>query len=165
MTVSLIVAMSANRVIGREGGIPWHISDDMKHFKETTMGKPMVMGRKTWESLGRPLPGRAHIVVSAQPDYVAEGATVVSSVSEGLRLAETMAAATGSDEVMVIGGAQIYREALPHADRIYLTEVHADVEGDTLMPQWNGTLWHETGREERDGDPAFAFTVLERGAA
>ena len=122
----------------------------------------MVMGRKTWESLGRPLPGRAHIVVSSQENYMAEGATVVSSVSEGLRLAETMAEATGADEVMVIGGARIYQEAMPHADRIYLTEVHRDYEGDTLMPDWNSGSWHEVSREERDGDPAFAWITLDR---
>ena len=158
----MILAMASNGVIGKDGGLPWHISKDMKNFKATTMGKPMVMGRKTWESLGRPLPGRAHIVISSNPDYVAEGATVVSNIGDALALAETMAEATEADEVMVIGGTQIYALALPRADRIYLTEVHADYEGDTVFSPFNEDMWREVSRDERAGDPAFAFTILER---
>ena len=160
--ISLIVAMASNRVIGLDGGMPWHIPDDLKHFKAMTMGKPLVMGRKTWESLGGPLPGRAHIVVSRNPDFTADGATVVSSVSEALALAETMAEATGANEIMVIGGAQIYERAISHADRIYLTEIQHAYEGDTVFPEINHTVWREVSRQQRVGDPPFAFTVLER---
>lgn len=165
MMISLIVAMAANRVIGKDGGMPWHIPADLKHFRAITMGKPLVMGRKTWESLGGPLKGRAHIVISGNPDYTAEGATIVSSFSEAVGLAETMAEATGADEVMVIGGAQIYERALSRADRIYLTEIHRDYEGDTVFPDMHGSVWHEVSREEQDGDPAFTYRVLERERA
>ncbi|MFN3232877.1 MAG: dihydrofolate reductase [Alphaproteobacteria bacterium] len=164
MSIALIVAMAQNRVIGQNGKMPWHISDEAKYFKATTMGKPLVMGRKTWESIGRPLPGRANIVVSRNAEYQAPGATVVSTVSEALRLAETMAEVTDAEEVMVMGGAELYERTLPLADRIYLTKIHRDYDGETVFPELNHGTWHEVSREERDGDPAYSLIVLERTA-
>ncbi len=162
MTVSLIVAMATNRVIGRDGGLPWHISEDLKYFKKVTMGKPMIMGRKTWDSIGRPLPGRASIVVSRDPVFEADGATTVNTFSKALSVAETMADATGAGEVIVMGGAAVYERALPHAGRIYLTEVHREYDGDVFFPEFNEGAWQETSRDDHDGDPGFSWVVLER---
>jgi dihydrofolate reductase len=152
MRVSLIVAMAENGVIGRDGDLPWRISEDLKRFKEITMGKPIVMGRKTWESIGRPLPGRPHIVISRDPAYEvvgAEGVDVVASLEAALARAGELikSGAVEIDEVMIIGGAEIYRLALGRADRIYLTEVHRDIEGDTVFPDFDRAEWRETARE------------------
>lgn len=167
---ALIVAMARNRVIGRDGGLPWRLPADLERFKALTMGKPIVMGRLTHQSIGRPLPGRANIVVSRDPDFTAEGVTVVRSVDAALRHAETVAdtagaAATGPAEIMVIGGAAIYAATLARADRIYLTEIHAKVEGDTLFPAFDRADWRETERRDHPaaGDaPAHSFVVLDR---
>lgn len=165
MTVALIAAVASNRVIGAGGGLPWHISADLKHFKKLTMGKPVVMGRKTFESIGQPLKGRANIVVSGNPDYQPEGVTVVPSVADALKLAQTIAGANEDDEVMVIGGAQIYQDALVRADRLYLTEVDAEYEGDVFFPELADGQWREVAREDHaaaDDSPAYSFVVLER---
>ncbi|MCW8126770.1 dihydrofolate reductase [Microbulbifer halophilus] len=144
--IALITAMSRNRAIGKENGLPWRISGDLKFFKRTTLGKPVVMGRKTFESIGRPLPGRDNIVISRNPDWCADGAICASSLEQALQLARQSAAESGAEEVMVIGGAQIYRQALPLAERLYVTEVDAEVEGDAFFPEI-GDRWGEFSRE------------------
>jgi len=162
MKVSLIVAMAENRVIGRDNQLPWRLSADLQRFKALTMGKPIVMGRKTWESIGRPLPGRTNIVVTRDVGYQAEGCVVVHSVDQALEVA------TGSDEVMVIGGANLYQQLLDRADCLYLTQVRADVEGDAWFPEFDVTQWREVEREPHLRDDKnefdFEFVVLERVA-
>ena len=157
--LSLIVAMARNRVIGRDGKLPWHLPADLKRFRALTMGHHILMGRKTWESIGRPLPGRTSIVITRTAGYAAAGATVVHSLSEALE------SARGDSEVFVIGGAEVYRDALPLADRIYLTELQADFEGDVLFPplapgQWRaGDREHHPAEEDRS---AWDFVVYDR---
>ena len=164
--LALIVAVADNGVIGRNNALPWHLPDDLKYFKRTTMGKPILMGRKTFESIGRPLPGRANIVISTSPDYQAEGIHVVSSLKEALALAEDIATIDGAEELMVIGGAQIYAAALPRASRLYLTEVHAKVEGDAYLPPLDLQLWREVSRDYHPSalaeQYAYSFVVYER---
>ena len=162
MIISIIVAMARNRVIGKNNRLPWHLPADLKHFKETTMGHPIIMGRKTYESIGRPLPGRTNIVVTRNPEFRAEGCTVVHSLEEALRAAEE------AEEVFVIGGATLYREALPIANRIYLTLVEADIEGDTLFPEIDSDSWEEVHCETHPSDErnpyAYSFIELKRKA-
>ena len=158
--ISLIVAASANNVIGAGGDLPWRLSADLKRFKAITMGKPIVMGRKTYESIGRPLPGRHNIVITRQPEFQAEGCTVVASPDEAI------AAAGDAGEIMIIGGGHIYDAFMPIANRVYLTRVHADVEGDTFMPALAGDDWTEVSREslgaDENNDHAVTFLVLDR---
>jgi len=160
MKVSLIVAMAENRVIGLNNQLPWRLSADLQHFKALTMGKPIVMGRKTWESIERPLPGRTNIVVTRDVGYQAEGCVVVHSVDQALEVAE------GSDEVMVIGGANLYQQLLDRADRLYLTLVRADIEGDTWFPEFDIEQWQESERESHSRDEKnefdYEFVTLER---
>lgn len=162
MIVSLIVAVSANGVIGLDGGIPWHLPEDLKLFKETTMGHTLIVGRKTYQSIGRPLPGRQMIVLTRQADYVAEGCQVVGSLEEALMIARE----AGEDEAFVAGGAEVYALALPLAERIYWTQVHAEVEGDTYFPEFEREDWLEVERKDFLADeghaPAFSVSVLER---
>ncbi|MBB5186443.1 MULTISPECIES: dihydrofolate reductase [Zhongshania] len=169
VTVSLIVAMANNRVIGVENQLPWHLPADLKHFKATTLGKPIVMGRKTWESIGRPLPGRKNIVISRQSGYVAEGADVVSSLNAGLALAREHALAEGLAEIVVIGGEAIYRSALNEAQKIYLTEVDISLDGDAWFPELVAVEWCETAREcypvTSVGGLGYSFVTLERVSA
>jgi len=154
------VAVASNGVIGRDGELPWRLPADLAHFKETTMGKPIVMGRRTWESIGRPLPGRDNIVITRRSDYVAEGCQVVHSLPEALR------AAGEAEEVMIIGGAGLYEEALPLARRIEMTRVHGEIPGDTCFPWLNQLDWEEVRREEREADDdnawPLSFITLER---
>ncbi|MGN3974740.1 dihydrofolate reductase [Tsuneonella sp. SYSU-LHT278] len=155
--VTAILARADNGTIGRDGTLPWRIPADLRRFKALTMGKPMIMGRKTFESMGGPLPGRRHIVLTRSRQWAAEGAEVAHSADEALVLA-------GDNEVSVVGGAEIYRLMLPHTNRIELTEVHADVAGETRVPPFGGD-WRETWREDHPaaGDtPAFSFVRLER---
>ena len=154
--ISLIVAASTNNVIGTKGDLPWRLSDDLKRFKATTMGKPIIMGRLTWESIGRPLPGRQNIVITRQPGYSAEGCDVVASVDEALE------AAGAVPEVMVIGGGDIYRQLLPRASRIYLTRVEAEIEGDTFFPELHESEWEVVSSEAHEADEknAYAFTFI-----
>ena len=163
MIRSLVIAQAANRVIGRDNRMPWHLPADLAHFKRITMGHPVIMGRKTWESIGRALPGRLNIVISRTPSFNAPGATVVHSLDEAFL------AAADADEGFVIGGGQIYAEALPTADRIYLTEVSAEVEGDTTFPALDRSQWHETIMGERAPDERNAhplrFLLLARRKA
>ncbi|MBT8132205.1 MAG: type 3 dihydrofolate reductase [Gammaproteobacteria bacterium] len=156
--LSLIVAMTQDRVIGRDNDLPWHLSADLKHFKTTTMGKPVVMGRKTYESIGRALPGRHNIVVTSRPDFVAENITRVASLEAALRAAGEVA------EVMIIGGAQLYAAALPMADRLYLTCVRANISGDTFFPEVDWSNWQLMKRsptESSDGIDYY-FAVYDR---
>jgi dihydrofolate reductase len=157
--VALVAAVAANGVIGRDGGLPWRIPDDLRHFKAITLGKPVIMGRRTWQSIGRPLPGRRNIVVTRDAGFAADGAEVVASLDAALARAGDVA------EAMVIGGGEIYTQALPRAGRLYLTEIHAEAEGDVHFPAIDRALWRETARDDRpaDGDtPAFSFVVLQR---
>lgn len=156
--MTLVVAYARNRVIGRDNGLPWKLPGDLAHFKRTTLGHPIVMGRKTWESLGRPLPGRTNIVISRQAGYTAEGAVVVQDIDAAL------AAAAGSDEVFIIGGAQIYGAALDRAERIVATEIKADVDGDAWFPLLPGFRWREVSREPQAAENGYEydFVVYER---
>ena len=154
-----VVAMAANGVIGRDGGLPWRLPDDLKRFKAITMGKPLLMGRRTFESLGRPLPGRENVVLTRDKAWSADGVRVVHSLDEAL------AAAAGAEELMVIGGAEIYALAWPRLDRLELTEVHADVEGDTRLDAFDPGDWRELARERHPADERhaldFSFVTLE----
>ncbi len=162
--ISLIVAASTNNVIGIDGALPWRISDDLRHFKEITMGKPIVMGRKTWDSIGRPLPGRQNIVITRQPDFVADGCDIVASVAEAIGTADDDAA-----EIMVIGGSEVYALFLPSADRLYLTRVHAEVDGDAFFPAIRTEDWQLVDEEHHVADErnehAFSFQLFERVCA
>jgi dihydrofolate reductase len=156
MMRSLVVAVAENGVIGRDNRLPWRLPDDLAYFKRVTMGHPIVMGRRTYESIGKPLPGRENIVVTHQRDYRAPGCTVVHSLEEAWN------AANGAQEVSVIGGTAIFRDTLPVADRIHLTEVHANVEGDTFFPAFDRTQWRETeiARHEADARHSYPFRIV-----
>ena len=166
MKLSVMVAMAANRVIGHENRLPWHLPADLKHFKATTLGKPVLMGRKTWESIGRPLPGRTNIVITRKTDWNAAGVKVVHSLDDALTLAEDIALIDGATELMVIGGAEIYQAALPRAQRLYFTEVHAEVEGDAVLPPIDWSDWKEVSRERFTASETnpydYSFAVFER---
>jgi dihydrofolate reductase len=161
--ISIIVAASTNNVIGTQGELPWRLSDDLRHFKKVTMGKPIIMGRKTWESIGRALPGRQNIVVTRQSGYEAEGCDVVTSVRDAVSLAGD------ADEVMVIGGSQIYDLALPMVQRLYLTRVHADVDGDAHFPPVDENDWQLVSDELHSADDRnefdYSFRIYERTVA
>lgn len=166
MRLALIVAMAENGVIGRDGGLPWHISADLKYFKARTSGKPVVMGRKTHQSIGRLLPGRPNIVVSRNPDFSVPGILMAGDLKTALAMAAQLAKESGAEEIIVMGGAEIYRQALVGADRIYLTEVHAAVEGDALFPNFDRSEWREISRERHPAagadSPAYSFVILDR---
>jgi dihydrofolate reductase len=157
MRISLVVAMAANRVIGRDNGLPWHLPADLQHFKRITMGKPILMGRRTWESIGRPLPGRTSIVITRDAGYSAPGCVVVHTIEAALQ-----AAADCGDEAMVIGGAEFYRQVLPRANTLYLTRIHADFEGDTLFPELDESEWREVERSdcEPDGKNPYRYSFI-----
>ena len=160
MKLSIIVAMDQKGVIGFKNALPWHLSSDLQNFKSVTIGKPIVMGRKTWESIGRPLPGRDNIIITRNPDYSADGCVVCHSLEEALQ------PYSASPEVVIIGGHDIFRSALDMADRLYLTEVHADVLGDTWFPVFDRSEWKASERQEfaadEKNDFPFSFTLLER---
>ena len=166
MKISLAWAMAQNRTIGINNNLPWYLPEDLKYFKRITMGKPIIMGRKTFESIGKPLPGRTNIVVTRNPDYVVEGVKTVNSLEAACKLCESIAEIDGGDEAMVIGGAEIYSQALPLADRLYLTEVHANVEGDAFFPEFDRSAWHEIAREDFQATGPnpydYSFIVLEK---
>lgn len=160
--LSLIAAVADNGCIGSENMLPWRLSVDLRRFKALTLGKPVIMGRRTWESIGRPLPGRKNIVVTRDDTYVAEGADVVHSLPDALRVA----AQAQPEEVFVIGGGQLYAAALDDADRIYLTRVRAEVKGDTFFPAIDPAIWREVASETISADQANEFetyfVILER---
>lgn len=160
MIISLIVAMDRNGVIGSQGGMPWRLPADLRYFKKVTMGKPVVMGRKTFKSIGKPLPGRHNIVLTRSHSFAAPGCTVVHSPAAALT------AAGNAEEVMIIGGAEIYRQFLPCSDRIYLTRIDAAFEGDTVFPELRAREWRATWEEAHKADEhhpySFRWLILER---
>lgn len=166
VTASMIVAAARNGTIGRDNALPWRLSDDLRYFRRVTMGKPVIMGRRTYDSIGRPLPGRDNIVVSRNPAFAAAGVHVASGVDEAFTLAEASARSSGAGELMLLGGAQLYAEALPRIQRIYLTRVHADVAGDAYLPALAADDWREISREDHPADSRndfpFSFIVLQR---
>lgn len=165
LPLSLIAALGENRVIGVDNSMPWHLPGDFKYFKATTLGKPIIMGRKTWDSLGRPLPGRLNLVVTRQADLQLEGAEVFTSLESAVTRAEAWAREQGVDEVMLIGGAQLYAQGLPQADRLYLTRVALSPEGDAWFPEVDPAQWvlvSEVLNPALDGKPAYTFEVWQR---
>ena len=168
MRISLIVALTENRVIGLDGAMPWHLSEDLKYFKRVTMGAPIIMGRKTFDSIGRALPGRANIIITRDTNYSVEGVDVAHDLESAIDTASSVAESQGKDEIFVIGGAQIYALALAQADRLYLTEIHQTCAGDAFFPEIQACDWLEIERDARtpetpDG-PAYSFVVLDRTA-
>lgn len=156
--IYLVAAVAANGIIGAKGKLPWHLPGELQHFKRLTMGHPIIMGRRTWESLGRPLPGRENIVVTTTPGYEAPGAALASSLDAALALC------LGESVVFVIGGTRLFEAALPHARGMVLTEIQRDYEGDTLFPAWDRAQWRETQREAHaapDGT-RFDYVLYER---
>lgn len=153
MTISLVVAAATNNGIGKDGKMPWHLPNDMKHFKNVTWGMPVVMGRKTFESLGKVLPGRKNIVITRQPDWKAAGTVVVKNIEDALFVAKQ----TDAIEVMVIGGGEIYKALFGQAKRIYLTRVEAEPEADTFFPVIDHTQWHLTSQRNHEADEKNAF--------
>ena len=164
--VSLIAAVAENGVIGKDGKLPWHIRSEFQYFRNTTVGRPIVMGRKSFESLGKPLPKRANIIVTRDKGFAVEGAIVTHSLEEGINIARGIAEKDGVDELFIGGGSEIYRLSLPGADRLYLTEVHMKPQGDTLFPAFDREEWQEVKREfhkAKEGETAdYTITVLER---
>ncbi len=164
--IAFVVAAAENGVIGRNGQLPWRLPSDLKRFRKLTLGKPVVMGRKTYDSIGKPLDGRDNIVVTRQPDFHPPGVHVASSVEQALALGQELAARRGVDEVMVIGGAEIYRLVLPRVERVYLTLVHAGPTGDARFDTLDPQEWWETAREpmpQGSNDHFSAeFIVLDR---
>ena len=161
MLISLIVAMAENRVIGRGNQMPWHLPADLRHFKSVTLGKPVIMGRKTFESIGRPLPGRRNVVISRNLDWCAEGVESVSSLDAAMALVQD------ADEVMIIGGGQLYREALPLAQRLYLTHIELPVtDADTWFPDYSQYQWQQWAEELHEPDEKnpyhYRFETLDR---
>ncbi|WP_069081540.1 dihydrofolate reductase [Pseudomonas sp. TCU-HL1] len=165
LPLCLIAALAQNRVIGRDNQLPWHLPADLKHFKAMTLGKPIIMGRKTWDSLGRPLPGRLNLVVSRQSGLVLEGAEVLPSLEAAVQRAEAWAREEDAEELMLIGGAQLYAEGLTAADRLYLTRVELAPEGDAYFPEVSQQEWRLASSIEHEATtdtPAYAFEVWEK---
>lgn len=160
MEISIVVAMSSNAVIGRNGDLPWHLSADLKHFKSITMGKPVVMGRITHESIGRPLPGRENIILTRDDNYKAEGCTIINNLND---ISSRFSAA---EEIMIVGGSQLYAETLAAAKKLFITEVHAELAGDTYFPDFDRGQWREIERQDCKADEKndfdYSFVVLER---
>ncbi|MDO9141701.1 MAG: type 3 dihydrofolate reductase [Methylobacter sp.] len=152
MKISLIVAMASNRVIGLDNKMPWHLSADLKKFKQITLGAPILMGRKTYESIGRPLPGRTNIIISRNPEYHQPGCLVFNDIKQAL------ARCSDANEVFIIGGSDFYRSMLPVADTLYLTQIHQDFDGDTFFPELDAAQWLEVAREDVNDDPDAAFS-------
>jgi dihydrofolate reductase len=162
MTLSIIAAMSSNRVIGRDNALPWHLKADLVRFKQLTMGSPLIMGRRTFESIGRPLPGRTMVVISRRADFAPAGVRVAHSIGQALDIARQ--AAPGG-EAFIAGGADIYRQTLELADRVYLTILEGLFEGDTFFPEMELSHWRVTGDERHAGEaglPPFRFLVYDR---
>ena len=163
--VVLVLAAAENGVIGRGDALPWELPDDLQHFKRTTIGRPIIMGRKTWESLGRPLPGRPHVVITRDRSYEALGASVVHDLDQALSVAYGMAVALKEEEIMIIGGAEIYRLAMAKADRLYLTEVGLSPHGDAFFPEFDVDQWQEISRTafpSSDGAASYSFVIREK---
>lgn len=159
--ISAIAAMGKNRAIGKDNQLLWHIPEEFKHFKATTTGKPVIMGRKTYESLGRPLPNRANIVVSRTPDKVEGNVFAVATLDQAIAHATLVALDDGRDEIFIIGGAQLYADSLPLLDRIYLTVIDQDYEADTFFPAFEGPSWTETARTKHPGPPPYTIKIFD----
>lgn len=161
--LAVIVAAAKNWVIGFQNAMPWYLPEELAHFKRTTLGKPIIMGRKTFESIGRPLPGRLNIVVSRNADFQASGVKVVNSLEAGLKLAKAQAVIDGVDEIMLIGGAQLYEQGLPLANKLYLTQVDAEPTGDAWFPAINWQDWQEESRASypSQGGNRYAYTIFD----
>lgn len=161
-----VVAMDKNNVIGRDGDLPWRLPSDLKHFKRVTLGKPCLMGRKTWESLPFPLPGRPNLVLTRSADYVAKGGEVFTDMNKMIGQGFELAGKMGVDEIMVIGGGQLYSKLLPHCDRLYVTQVDAQVEGDAVFPEISAAGWRLSSLEgpikAPKDDFAFSIAVFDR---
>lgn len=159
MKLSISVAMAENRVIGINNKMPWHLSADLQYFKKITMGKPILMGRRTFESIGRPLPGRENIIISRNPDYQQHGCQVFQSIESAIE------SCIGSEELMVIGGASFYQAILPKASHLYLTQIHQTFEGDTYFPEFDRSEWYEVERVDVTDDESvdfdYSFVTLE----
>lgn len=163
--VAMIVAMAKNRIIGVEGKLPWYLPEDLQFFKRMTQAKPLVMGRKTYASIGKPLPNRLNIVVTRDTSFQAAGTRVCHDLSSALALADQQATIEAAEEIMVMGGGEIYRQALPFAQRLYITEVDINVEGDAAFPEFSLDEWHEVQRvagNSSEGQPHYDFVVYER---
>ena len=164
MKIALIVAASQNNVIGLDNQLPWHLPEDLQYFKAVTMGKPILMGRKTYDSIGRPLPGRTNIVLTRDANWSTEGIVVVNDLDSAIAASEKACLAADIDELMIIGGEQIYRKFLPVADKLYLTKVEAVVEGDAYFPAIDSDQWQQVAEKipEKVGNYSYRFVVLER---
>ena len=166
MKITFVVAVAENGVIGRGGQLPWRLSSDLKQFRKLTMGRPIIMGRKTYESIGKPLDGRDSIVVSRRSGFKPAGVHVVADIDQAIALGRKLAAARGADEVAIIGGAEIFAAALPQADRIYLTLVHGTPAGDVTLPPFDPSVWQQVAREPMQQGPndqfSADFVVLDR---
>ena len=165
LPVSLIVAATRNQVIGLDNQMPWHLPADLRYFKQRTLGKPIIMGRKTWESLGRPLPGRLNIVITRQTDIALEGAEVFADLEAAIERGQEWAAQQGVDEVMVIGGGQLYQQALALAQRVYLTRIELELDGDTFFPVLDAQLGQKTDAQihpAHEQEPGYTFEVWQR---
>lgn len=163
--VAMIVAMAKNRVIGVEGQLPWYLPEDLKFFKRMTQAKPLVMGRKTFASIGKPLPNRLNIVVTRQETFAPDGVRVCHDLPTALALADQQATIEAAEEIMVMGGGEIYRQAMPYASRLYVTEVDIEVEGDAYFPLLDPSEWRETQRvagQPNEQQPDYAFVTYER---
>ncbi|PRY66359.1 dihydrofolate reductase [Vreelandella songnenensis] len=167
VSVAMIVAMSKNRIIGVDGNLPWHLSEDLKFFKRMTQAKPLVMGRKTFTSIGKPLPNRLNIVITRDKTFAHDGVRVCHELADALTLADQQATIDAAEEIMVMGGGEIYRQALPYAQRLYITEVDIEVEGDASFPELAAGEWQEVQRvagTPAEGQPSYDFVVYERTA-
>lgn len=164
MKISMIVAAAKNRVIGKENALPWYLPEDLKYFKAKTIGKPVIMGRNTYDAIGKPLPNRVNIVISRNPSLKINGAVVVGTAAAALQQAEAACREMGADEVMVIGGEQIYQLLLNRAEKVYLTEVDIAVEGDAYFPELDPKTWREVSSREPEtqGKVACVFKIFER---
>ena len=166
MKIAMIVAVAENGAIGKDNKMLWHIPEDFKYFKAMTMGKPIIMGRKTYESIGRPLPGRLNIVVTRDASWQVDGVQVEHNLDDALKAAHADAEAKNVSEIMIAGGSQIYAQAIDQSDRIYYTEIHKSYDHDASFPALDKDIWQEVSRENHAGDgdqkPAYSFIVLER---
>ncbi len=163
LPVAIVVAVANNGVIGRGNALPWDLPDDLQHFKRTTMGRPIIMGRKTFESIGRPLPGRLNIILTRDSAWQAPGVSVATSMQQAIDIAEDQALIDGADSVVVIGGAEIYRQALPITSRVFLTRVHGDVQGDAFFDLDQLVEWREVSRIENPAGArnSHSFSIVE----
>ena len=166
MAIVLLAAVAQNGVIGRDNALPWRLSSDLKRFKALTMGKPVVMGRKTYLSIGKPLPGRTNIVITRDPNFRADGVVAANSVEAAIEAARDDARRRGTNEIMVIGGTEIFEQTMPLADRLEITHVHASPAGDTFFPPIDPALWREAARSEQSAgsrdDAAFSYVTYQR---